>query len=149
MFSKSERNAKTSSMGLSIGMVFSNSSTSSSFCEDEFNETFLKCVEKLAARGPNIMLNTANAPSKPTTTPTTKPTRRATTARLFSFNTNLPDTLVNYAPECVEGEFSEVELPLYGVLRSSHPAHCITPVQSLQPSQPSITLVSISLGTSV
>jgi hypothetical protein len=30
MFSKSERNAKTSSMGRSIGMVFSNSSTSSS-----------------------------------------------------------------------------------------------------------------------
>src|SRR5918994_385249 len=24
-----------------------------------------------------------------------------------------------YSPECVEGEFSEVELPLYGVLRSS------------------------------
>jgi hypothetical protein len=30
MFSKSERNAKSSSMGLSIAMVFSNSSTSSS-----------------------------------------------------------------------------------------------------------------------
>jgi hypothetical protein len=25
-----------------------------------------------------------------------------------------------YSPECVEGGFSEVELPLYGVLRSSH-----------------------------
>src|SRR5215213_3369699 len=25
-----------------------------------------------------------------------------------------------YSPECVEGEFSEVELPLYRVLRSSH-----------------------------
>jgi hypothetical protein len=24
-----------------------------------------------------------------------------------------------YSPECVEGEFSEVELPLYGVLGSS------------------------------
>jgi hypothetical protein len=24
-----------------------------------------------------------------------------------------------YSPECVEGTFSEVELPLYGVLRSS------------------------------
>src|SRR5215208_5847100 len=33
MFSKSERNAKTSSMGRSIGMVFSNSSTSSSFSQ--------------------------------------------------------------------------------------------------------------------
>src|SRR5215212_5844949 len=33
MFAKSERNAKTSSMGLSIGMVFSNSSTSSSFSQ--------------------------------------------------------------------------------------------------------------------
>ena len=54
------------------------------------------------------MINTANAPSKPTTTPTTNPTRRATTARLFSFNTNLPDTLVHYAPECAEVEFSEV-----------------------------------------
>src|SRR5918995_3056445 len=117
MFSKSERNAKTSSMGLSIGMVFSNSSTSSSFCEDEFNETFLKCVEKLAARGSNIMLNTANAPSKPTTTPTTNPTRRATTARLFSFNTYLPDTLIHYAPERVEGEFCELRVD--GVLRSS------------------------------
>src|SRR3954471_3824458 len=33
MFSKSDRNAKTSSMGRSIGMVFSNSSTSSSFSQ--------------------------------------------------------------------------------------------------------------------
>src|SRR5215208_7746003 len=56
------------------------------------------------------MLNTANAPSKPTTPPTTNPTRRATTARLFSFNTYLPDTLVHYAPECVEGKFCEVRL---------------------------------------
>src|SRR5918997_4485705 len=79
-------------------------------CKVEFNEPFLKRVPKFAARGPNMMLNTANAPSKPTTTPTTVPTRRATTARLFSFNTYLPDTLVHYAPECVEGEFSEVRL---------------------------------------
>ena len=29
-----------------------------------------------------------------------------------------------YSPECVEGEFCEVELPLYGVLRSSlHPSN--------------------------
>jgi hypothetical protein len=55
------------------------------------------------------MINTANAPSKPTTTPTTNSTRRATTARLFSFNTNLPDTLVHYAPECVE-EFSALRV---------------------------------------
>jgi hypothetical protein len=27
--------------------------------------------------------------------------------------------LAAYSPECVEGEFCEVELPLYGVLRSS------------------------------
>jgi hypothetical protein len=32
-------------------MVYSNSSTSSSFCEVELNETFLKCVPKFAARG--------------------------------------------------------------------------------------------------
>jgi hypothetical protein len=48
------------------------------------------------------MLNTANALSKPTTPPTTDPTRRSTTARLFSFNTYLPDTLLHYAPEYVE-----------------------------------------------
>jgi hypothetical protein len=58
------------------------------------------------------MINTANTPSKPTTTPTTNSTRRATTARLFLFNTNLPDTLVHYAPECVEGEFSELRAGL-------------------------------------
>jgi hypothetical protein len=62
------------------------------------------------------MLTTAYAPPKPTTTPFTNPTRRATTARLFSFNSYLPDALVHYAPECVEGEFSEVGLPLYCVL---------------------------------
>ena len=28
---------------------------------------------------------------------------------------------MDYSPECVEGKFSEVELPLYGVLRSSPP----------------------------
>jgi hypothetical protein len=61
------------------------------------------------------MLNTANAPSKPTTPPTTNPTRRATTARLFSFNTYLPDTLVHYAPECVEGKFSETEELLFAL----------------------------------
>ena len=27
-----------------------------------------------------------------------------------------------YSPECVEGEFSEVELPFYGVLRSASSA---------------------------
>jgi hypothetical protein len=28
-------------------------------------------------------------------------------------------TILRYSPECVEGEFCEVELPFYGVLRSS------------------------------
>src|SRR5215208_585357 len=64
-----------------------------------------------------MMLNTAKAPSKPTTTSTTNPRRRATTGRLFSFNTYLPDTLVHYAPECVEGKFCE--LRDNGVLLSS------------------------------
>src|SRR5829696_3481445 len=77
------------------------------------------------------MLHTANAPSKPTTPPTTNPTRRATTARLFSFNTYLPDTLIHYAPKCVEGEFCEVELPLYGVLGSPHSPRPNGPGRSL------------------
>jgi hypothetical protein len=36
-----------------------------------------------------------------------------------------------YSPECVEDEFSEVELPLYDVLRSSQLALCRAPVQHL------------------
>src|SRR5215208_7599673 len=120
MFSKSERNAKSSSMGLSIAMVFSNSSTSSSVCEVEFNEAFLKCVAKFAGRGRTSHAKHSEfAPWKPTTPPTTNPTRRATTARLFSFNTYLPDTLVHYASEYVEGKFCEVELPHLGFLGSS------------------------------
>ena len=33
-----------------------------------------------------------------------------------------PPTFRPYSPECVEGEFSEFELPIYGVLGSSHKA---------------------------
>jgi hypothetical protein len=32
-----------------------------------------------------------------------------------------PETRIPYSPECVEGVFSELGLPLYGVLRSSTP----------------------------
>src|SRR5215207_9113159 len=39
-----------------------------------------------------------------------------------------------YSPKCLEGQFSEVELPLYGVLRSSYTRSCKAPVQSPGPS---------------
>jgi hypothetical protein len=34
----------------------------------------------------------------------------------------LPAFFLLYSPTCLEGEFSEVGLPLYGVLRSSSPS---------------------------
>jgi hypothetical protein len=39
--------------------------------------------------------------------------------RLFTPLQGGPAFLLPYSPECVEGEFSEVGLPLYGVLGSS------------------------------
>src|SRR5215212_6293594 len=42
------------------------------------------------------------------------------TARWLSTTLHPPPVLYGpYSPECVEGDFSEVELPIYGVLRSS------------------------------
>jgi hypothetical protein len=49
---------------------------------------------------------------------------------------------VAYSPECVEGEFCEVELRLYGFLGSSYPALCIAPV--LCPN--SATVAGVSFG---
>src|SRR5215218_5310046 len=88
----------------------------------------------------------ANAPSKPTTPPTTNPTRRATTARLFSFNAYLPDTLVHYAPKCVEGEFSEIRRD--GVLGSSS-AHVRSSEPVLWPYEEAVPIPSSSIFLSI
>src|SRR5215212_5991034 len=40
-------------------------------------------------------------------------------ARYTCYPSSAGTSLCLYSPECVEGEFSEVELPIYGVLRSS------------------------------
>jgi hypothetical protein len=44
----------------------------------------------------------------------------------------LPVLLKRYSPKCVEGEFCEVELPLYGVLGSWHPAPLESMMRSLR-----------------
>jgi len=54
-----------------------------------------------------------------------------------------PSSSWPYTPECVEVEFSEVELPFYGVLRSSSARECsVVPGATLAPREPPVSTLS-------